>query len=299
MSIAAVETILLGASFLIIIVFLIGLVFFGTDFTKTLDQLGLQLSNSITAATDSFRSLVDFIVQGMTQFGTYLVSSFETFAGRALDGFTTVYEFLRQQLGSIIESLTRNIINVGATLTRTLFQSVFNVASAAFTLREQMNEVYAACVTKLSSLITQGIAIFFTVISETITTALGYFGALITSIVGAIGTGINFAIELVEAGVDAVENAFFSLVADFQSAYTTISSLITTAIAAVPQILCDIVINLNIAIFTICKPLPGISCDFVRNGPGLSPTFTAACCTAGLPSPPSCCTPGAPFCGTN
>lgn len=299
MGVESAQTVLLGGVFLAILAVLIIVVYFGAQFSGVFDGLGQTLQTAVGRVATTFIGISNFVVQSVTQFSSYLISAFESFIVRVGNGFNSVYQFLTNQVLAIAESVGRAILTIASQVSRYIIEGFFSVLNSAALINAQMTQMATALITKLASLLSQGIALIFNLLSEAYTKGLGYISALVTGVVNAVGTGIEDAIKIVEIAITGAETQFNLLVSDFQTAYGFIETQITTVLNAIPNLLCILVIGMNTAIFALCRHLPTVNCNFCRNCsdfPDSSPAFVASCCNAGLANPPSCCTFGC--CGT-
>lgn len=269
MAVASTEVVLLGASLLIVILLMIGLVFFATNITDQFTSLTSQLSQSLQGVVASFTSLSDFIVTSLSSFGGYLVRTFKQFVKTAGNGFLSISQFLTDQLRSILVDVNRVVLTLSSQIGRFIIEAFQSVIIGASTLLGQFTGVVTAVITKISGLIAQGIAICFSAISFAITQSMGFVSSLVTTVIGAVGIGVAAVLTGIAAGLE-----LFADVIDFTKdniinpALETITNAFTTVINAINSLpsqiigtLCVGVVCLSCGLCAFCKMLnvPGFS----------------------------------------
>jgi phage-related protein len=320
MSVETAQVVLLGGVFLVVLVFLIGVVYFGAGFTNAFSGITEQLSSALQTVTATFTSLAQFLVSSLTSFSGYLVRAFRSFVLRVTNGFNSVFQFLRQQLEAIIGAVSRVVITLASQITRFIIEGFFNVVNSALTLTNQLVQMSNALLTKLTTLITQGVSIIFNLISQAITKGVGYIGEIITTLIGIVGAGISAVLTGIAAGVDAfgtaidftrtniidpglvfISNAWTEIKNEIDNLPNQFEGFICKGIQCTACALCKFCRLLQVPGFSICPPqipfFPHIPCLDIPPIPLLGSSCDPLCHSVVCPGYPVCPCIGCGFSG--
>jgi phage-related protein len=255
MSVETAEMVLLGGIFLVILILLIGLVYYGSSIFQRLEVIAQQLAGAFGSVFNTFVSISEFLVTNLIGFSQYLISSFDSFITRATTGMKSVTSFLNNQLFSVVQSTASHVLNVAATVARQLVQGFFNTVNGATNFMNQFTGIIAAVQLRLVGLITQGIQLIFNMISQSITLGFGFVNELIVSLIDVTATGVADAIELINEAVTGYAELVDLVKKDFNIAYNYISGILPQIQTEIQSTLCKIVVKVVNILGDICHPL--------------------------------------------
>jgi phage-related protein len=291
MSVGTAQVVLLGGVFLVIVILLIGVVFYAGTFGNLFNGITAQLSTALQSVSATFTSVTQFLVSSLTSFSGYLVRTFRTFVYRVGNGFLSVSDFLESQIGAILSSVNRFVLQLAAQIARNIISGFFNLLNAAALLNTQLTEIATGIITKLSGLITQGIAILFNLLSSAFTSGLGFISEIITTLIGAVGAGVSAILTGIAAGIDIFADAInFTRLEIIDPALNTISNAYTTVqneLDALPgqfqTFLCKGLQCLACALCGFCRSLKVPA--FVIPGPCIILPVIGIVCVPDIPVP--------------
>jgi hypothetical protein len=182
-----IAMVLLGISFVLILVTLLGFVFSASSFTDALQEVKTKLVNSITFLLVQFGNLGDFVLSQFTQFSTLVIAEFNVIAEFLGGRIVALANFLQLQLETNISTVARKIVELTSQIFSLGEQTMFTVGLGFAKIIESVTQAASYIAVQMSSFITM----LFSTLESFVSSALSYVFTLIMQVLGDIIDLIN------------------------------------------------------------------------------------------------------------
>lgn len=223
---SAIDIGLIALIFLVLVGFLVALIFFGASVAGQVSDSGTKIQVALQQAFVTFEALVNNVVTSIRDFSALAVHSLGVFAGKALNVFASVGVFFRDQVTSMVEQFTSQVLDTVGFLARTIVKALSTVAGAVADVLNQVINWAGGVITSVANLIARAFAFVSQLIS-----------ALIRIIVQGVVFAISFLIDEIKSLIIELSADVTILIQDILNEITVLEGFINTGLAELMSLL--------------------------------------------------------------